>query len=295
MRFRIDLIYVLKRFAGGIAVTWFIVLVENGLLALVPLSVGMTIDGLLAGRLLELGWLVVLLVALGCVAVGRRFYDTRVYGTIRLRLGAELQRRNPAMHVSKHSVRIDLSRELVDFLEFQVPELMTAVVQIGVSLAVLIWFDVRLGLSCGLVVSGMLLIYACFHKKFYRFNGLLNDQKERQIDILAAGGRRGVFRHLRALRGHEVSISDMEAVLYGGIFLLQIAFIAFNLFQASRIDGVSAGQFFSIATYSWDYVEAALLLPIALQSWSRLSEICNRLNGPDDCPAPPPSHLPSQP
>ncbi|MCK7612441.1 ABC transporter six-transmembrane domain-containing protein [Roseibium sediminicola] len=295
MRVRIDLAYVLKRFAGRIAVTWAIVLMENGLLALVPLSVGMTIDGLLAGRVQELGWLVAILITLGCVAVGRRFYDTRVYGTIRLRLGSELQRRNSALNVSKHSVRIDMSRELVDFLEIQVPELMTAVVQIGFSLVVLTWFDVRLGLSCALVVTGMLLVYACFHRTFYRFNGLLNDQKERQIDVLAAGGRRGVFRHLRTLRRHEVTISDTEAVLYGGIFLLQIAFVAFNLLQGSRIDGVSAGQFFSIATYSWDYVEAALLLPIALQSWSRLSEICHRLNGPEDCAPAPASQLPSQP
>lgn len=262
--------------------TWTVVVLENLLLALVPLLVGLTIDGLLAGELRNLGVMVAVLLVLGGVAVARRLYDTRVFGAIRLHLGTELQRRAPTLQVTKRTVRIDLSRELVDFLEVQVPDLIMAVVQITVSLAVLTWFDMRLGLACLLVIAGMLVVYACFHRSFFHINGLLNDQKERQIEVLAAGGRLGVFRHLKALRSHEIAISDKEALLYGSIFLLQVAFVAFNLYQGGRIAEITAGQFFSIAAYSWDYVEAALLLPLALQSWSRLSEICGRLNRQDD-------------
>ena len=253
-------------------------LLENVLIALVPLFVGLTIDGLLAGRLQELGWMIAILVTLGGFAVGRRIYDTRAYGSIRLHLGTELHRRNPALKVSKRSARIDMSRELVDFLEEGVPGLITAVVQIFVSLAILAYFDLHLGVSSVLVVLGMLTVYACFHGSFYRFNARLNAQKERQVDILAAGEKVGVFKHLRALRRHEVAISDAEAILYGSIFLLQIGFIAFNLYRGAGIDEVTAGQIFSIATYSWEYVEAALMLPIALQAWSRLSEISSRIN-----------------
>ncbi|ASP34835.1 ABC transporter six-transmembrane domain-containing protein [Labrenzia sp. VG12] len=281
MQASIDLGYIVKQFTGRIAITCAIVLLENVLIALVPLFVGLTIDGLLAGRLQELGWMAAILVALGVFAVGRRIYDTRAYGFIRLHLGAELHRRYPTLQVSKRSARLDMSRELVDFLEEDVPGLITAVVQIVVSLVLLTYFDVHLGLSSVLVVLGMLLLYACFHRSFYRFNARLNEQKERQVDVLTRGGRLGVFQHLRALRQHEVSISDMEAILYGSIFLLQIGFIAFNLYCGAGIDGITAGQIFAIATYSWEYVEAALMLPIALQGWSRLSEISRRINAVD--------------
>jgi len=291
---KIDLTYVLKRFAGMIAITWAVVLLENVLIALVPLLVGRTIDGLLAGSLQELGWMVAILVAIGIFAVARRIHDTRAYGSIRLHLGSELHCRNPTLQVSKRSARIDMSRELVDFLEEVVPGLVTAVVQILVSLVILALFDLHLGLSSVLVVMGMLLVYACFHGSFYRFNARLNEQRERQIDVLAAGGRLGVFKHLKALRKHEVSISDAEAILYGSIFLLQIGFIAFNLYEGAGINGITTGQIFSIATYSWAYVEAALMLPIALQGWSRLSEIRSRINGTDGHPARPQSQLPHQ-
>jgi len=278
MQLKIDLPFILRTFRHQIALTWSIVLVENILIAFVPLLIGMTIDGLLGGRMTELYWMVAVLAGLGIVAVGRRIYDTRAYGTIRLHLGSELQRRSSALEVSKRNARIDMSRELVDFLERDAPELITAVIQIGVSFAILTYFDIRLGISAAIVVVGMVLVYACFHQRFYRFNARLNEQREQQVDLLAAGQRLGVFRHLRALRRHEISISDTEAVVYGGIFLLQIAFIAFNLYQGSGLPGVTAGQIFSIASYSWEYVEAALLLPIALQSWSRLSEITLRIN-----------------
>lgn len=294
MQANIDLSYILRQFTGRIAVTWAVVLLENVLIALVPLFVGLTIDGLLAGRLQELGWMAAILVALGVFAVGRRIYDTRAYGFIRLHLGAELHRRNPALQVSKRSARIDMSRELVDFLEDDVPGLITAGVQIAVSLAVLTYFDYQLGVSSVLVVLGMLLVYACFHGSFYRFNARLNEQKERQVDVLSAGGRLDIFRHLRALRQHEVSISDAEAILYGSIFLLQIGFIAFNLYCGAGIENITAGQIFAVATYSWEYVEAALMLPIALQGWSRLREISRRINAVDVAPLPARAPLPNQ-
>ncbi|MCV0424775.1 MAG: DUF2147 domain-containing protein [Roseibium sp.] len=281
MQIKIDLPFILRTFRNRIALTWGIVLIENILIALIPLLIGMTIDGLLTGRTTELFWMVGILSGLGVIAVGRRVYDTRTYGTIRLHLGSELQRRSSTLQVSKRSARIDMSRELVDFLEQDAPELITAIIQIAVSFAILTYFDVRLGISSAVVVLGMICVYACFHRRFYAYNASLNAQREQQVDLLSAGSRLGVFRHLRSLRRHEVSISDTEAVVYGGIFFLQIVFIAFNLFQGAGIPGVTAGQIFSIASYSWEYVEAALLLPVALQSWSRLSEITTRINSQD--------------
>ncbi len=275
---KIDLLNILHAFRGRIGLTWGIVLVENVLIALIPLFVGMTIDGLLAGTLQELGFLVAVLIAAVAVAVIRRLYDTRTYGTIRLRLGSELQKRSAHLQVSKRSARIDMSRELVDFLEHEAPDLITAVIQITVSLVILAYFETWLAVSSILVLLAMLLLYGCFHGRFYRHNARLNEQREKQVDILHGGDRLGIFRHLRALRRHEVSLSDTEAFLYGGIFLLQIAFIAFNLYVGAGIEGVTAGEIFSIATYSWEYVEAALMLPIVLQNWSRLSEITNRIN-----------------
>lgn len=274
----IGLALLIRIFRGRIAITWGIVLIENLLIALIPLFIGLSIDGLLAGRLDELITMTAILVVLGAIAVARRCYDTRVYGTIRLRLGLAVDDRNPAISVSSRNARLDMSRELVDFLKEEAPALITALIQVIVSFAVLAYFDFRLGMSSFLVIIAMIALYSCFHRRFYRFNARLNEQTEHQVDVLAMANRLGVFRHLRALRRSEVAISDTEAVVYGGIFLLQIAFIVHNLYIGAQLPDITAGKIFSIVTYSWEYVEAALLLPMALQSWSRLSEITARIN-----------------
>ena len=265
-------------FWGRIAATWAIVALENTMIALIPFLIGLTIDGLMAGRYDELITMVIVLIVLGAVAVARRIYDTRAYGAIRVHLGAGVDRAHEDLDVSTRSTRLDLSRELVDFLEHEAPELLTAVIQIIVSLVVLWLFDWRLGASSITVVILMVMIYAAFHRRFFQLNARLNAAKERQVAVLELGRRLPIFEHLRRMQKAEVSLSDTEGIVYGGIFLAQIGYIAINLVLAAGLPELTAGRIFSIATYSWEYVEAALALPMALQSWSRLSEITARLN-----------------
>jgi ABC transporter transmembrane region len=275
---KIGMSSIFKAFWRSIVITWLIVIIENVLIALIPMLIGLSIDGLMNGRNDELFALAAALTVLAFVAVGRRIYDTRVYGSIRLHIGCTLMKRNADLHVSRRSARLDMSRELVNFLESEAPALITAFIQIAVSLSILWLFDYRLGVSSLLVVLGMVAVYFCFHQRFYRLNGQLNQNREMQVDIIGSANRGGIFRHLKLLRRQEVQISDTEALLYGSIFLLQIAFIVYNLNIGAHLPGVTAGEIFSIATYSWEYVEAALLLPVTLQVWTRLTEITSRIN-----------------
>lgn len=268
----------LQQFRWPISITWFLVLIENALLVSIPLLIGLSIDGLLAGshdQLIGLGASMVVLLA---VSVVRRLYDTRVYSGIRVHLGLHTDKNNRLKDVSSRNARLDMSKELVDFLESDLPNLITAVVQIVISIIVLFVFSWQLAISAFTATLLMLLLYLLFHKRFHFLNGELNHQFEQQVSHLETGGRRPVFFHLMALRHTEVKLSDTEAWVYGGIFVFQIAFVIFNLWFASQLPEISAGKIFTIVTYSWEYVEAALLLPITLQSWSRLSEITERLN-----------------
>lgn len=265
-------------YKGRMVFTWILVLIENALIALIPLLIGFCIDGLLQQEFKTLYWFACVLLLLGGIAVGRRFYDTRVFGAIRVALGVCVHRQSSARAPSMLTARIDMSRELIDFLEVDLPELMTSVIQVFVSLAVLSIYDLRLGVSSVLVISLMVVWYSLFHRRFFDLNGALNKQMEQQVFVLNIGKSRGLFKHLAALRKHEISISDTEAIVYGGIFVLQILYILSNLYQGTMLPDITAGMIFSIVTYSWEFVEAALAIPIALQSWSRLSEIIQRLN-----------------
>lgn len=128
----------------------------------------------------------------------------------------------------------------------------------------------------------MILFYGLFHKRFYNLNAALNRQKERQVEFLTTKKPRYIFSHFKKLRSTEVKISDTESYVYGGIFTVLLGFIVFNLWYATTTIEISTGTIFSIVSYSWEFVGSFLILPTTLQSWSRLSEIIERINHVDD-------------
>ena len=282
----LDVRLLLRHFSRSIVLTWFLVLVENTLLALIPLFIGRAIDGLLGDETGALWEIAGIMSALIVVSVGRRAYDTRTYGTMRVRFGAELVRRTGDQPVSQVNARLDMSREMVDFLEGYVPELLTASVQVVVSIAILWSFDVRLGLSALTIIAAMALIYAMFHKRFYRLNSDLNSQREQQVAVLEQHQQESLMAHLKRLRRCEVRLSDTDAILYGPIFTVMFAFVLTTLWLASTLPAITAGVVFAILSYSWELAESGSTLPMVLQQWSRLREIRERLNE-DAIPASP--------
>lgn len=263
---------------GRISLTWVLVVGEIVLMALIPLWMGQAIDGLLAQDIAPLLWLGLVFAGLTLVAVFRRVYDTRVYGSLRVRLGDILNRRTKGLPISRATARQDMARELVDFLEEEVPGLISSVAQILIALIILFQFHAWLAGSALMIFVLMNIIYGLFHRRFYRLNAGLNEQAEQQVSILEMASPARFFAHLKALRKWEVKLSDSEAVVYGLIFLAQCAFLLFNLWLCARLPEMSVGRIFAILTYSWEFAEAAVALPMALQSWSRLSEITTRLN-----------------
>ncbi|MEM7359151.1 MAG: ABC transporter six-transmembrane domain-containing protein [Pseudomonadota bacterium] len=261
-----------------IGITWFLVLIENLLIALIPLFIGRAIDALLQQRADALLETAVVMFVLVIVAVIRRLYDTRIYGTMRVNFGAELVKRKRAQPVSQVNARLDMSREIVDFLEEHVPELLTAIMQLVVSIVILWTYQVQLGIGALALLLAMGLLYLLFHQRFFKLNSSLNAQKEQQVDVLELRSSRPVLAHLRRLRRAEVKLSDTEAILYGLLFLLMFSFVLFSLVTAAQIDAVTAGAIFTILSYSWEFVESSIALPASLQQWTRLAEIRQRLN-----------------
>ena len=268
----------LRTFLRPISLTWFLMLCETGLTALIPLLIGFAIDDLLAARTTALLQLAVVLAVLIAVSVSRRLYDTRVYGTIGVELGKALTERSAAVPVSTVNARLEMSRELVDFLENQAPAVMASVIQLVVALVVLFAFHPLLfAATCAATVL-MIVFYALSHRRFFRLNAAYNQQTEQQVRILETAHPEGILSHLNKLRRIGIRLSDTEAYVYGAIYTAMLGLILFNLWFAATNMAITVGRIFAIISYSWEFVESALVLPVTLQSWSRLSEIMERIN-----------------
>ena len=265
-------------FGKPIGINWFLTLLETAVMALVPLFIGMSIDGLLEQNYDALWQLIGILGVLILISVGRRIYDTRAFGGIRVRVCSTLAQRGEQLTTSVRNARLDMGRELVDFLEHEVPQLTNAFVQIIISLIVLYSFNPVLCFAA-LVTSVIILgMYGMVHRRFFRLNGVFNQQSEMQVEALESRSRVKILQHFRRLKDAEVRLSDTEALLFGSIFVFLLGFVVFNLWFASTHITVTTGAIFSIISYSWEFVESVLILPVTLQGWTRLTEIMQRIN-----------------
>lgn len=268
----------LRLFWLRVAVTWALTLLETGLWVMLPLLLGITIDGLLLNEMEAFWHLCAVLAALVVVAVLRQLIDTRVFGTMRVELGQVLAARNRDLPVSALNARVLMARELVDFLEKEVPVLMAAVVQLVASVIILFTYHWVLAGTALLAGGAMLAIYTAFHDRFFRLNRAINARAEKQVRLLDTRTGPAFGRHLRLLRHWEVRLSDTEALVYGLIYAVLMALVVVNLGFTALVMVASAGAIFAIVTYSWEFMDAAFNLPEALQQWSRLSEIIARIN-----------------
>lgn len=268
----------LGAFWPQVSVTWGLTLAEVMMFALIPLLIGKAIDGLLAANFeafIQLGAVLGGLVLLGTL---RRVYDTRVYGLMRVELGKELAKRSGGTPVTRLNARLGMGRELVDFLESEVPQSMTAVIRVLAAVVILAGFHPLLALAALAALAATMLTYTLAHKRFFRLNAALNARAEQQVGVLETRSSPRLGAHLLSLRKSEIRISDTEGLIYGMILAALLGMEMFNLWFATQSLGVFAGGVFSIVTYSWDFVESALILPMTLQTLSRLSEITARIN-----------------
>ena len=278
---RLSMWTLVRVFRGKILITWMLTIIETAMLALFPLLIGRSIDGLLAGDLAAFQQLVAVMAVLLVVATGRRVYDTRAYGAMRVALGQAQADRAGGEAVSVTTARVLMGRELVDFLEKEAPLSITGVIQVVVALAVLLSFHATLALSAAAAAGAMLGIYALFSRRFFRLNADLNQQSEAQVAELESRSPSRIAAHLIGLRRHEVRLSDTESIVYALIFAALLAMLAFNLWFAATQTGASTGEIFAIVTYSYEFIETSVILPMTLQSLTRLAEITRRINKPD--------------
>ena len=275
---RLSIATLFRRFWLRISVTWLLTFAETAMFAFLPLLIGYSIDGLLNNDLESFYNLLIVLGLLLTVGIGRRFYDTRAYGTIRVELAKSLFARSSSKSISTVNAQVQMGRELVDFLEEEAPQSLTALVQVIVSIAILLSFHGVLAASAGGATLLTLVIYALFAKRFFNLNSALNAQTEDQVSALESRKPKRIALHFLKLRKQEIRMSDTESIVYGIIFFILLSMLAFNLWFAATQSGASAGQIFSIVTYSYEFVESAVALPIVLQSLTRLQEITERIN-----------------
>ena len=274
-----------RRHRVRLVVTYALTAVENGCEVLYPLATGYAVDGLLGGRpvrLLPLGALWTFHLGVG---LARHLYDTRVFTAVYAELAGDMVARQRAAGVAPPQVvaRVALSRELVDFFEVEVPAVGTAAVRFVGAVVMLFAYDAWIGAYALVTLVPALVATRWFARQAARLNRALNDQLEREVDVVAARPAAAVARHFARLAGWRVRISNAEALAWGVVELAVIGLTLAALVRVTRggagAPAATPGTIYAVLAYVLSFYASVISLPETVQNVARVRDIGARVAG----------------
>ena len=266
----------MKRFAGRFALTAVLVVVEAAAWLFFPLVIGRAIDSVLsdsARGLYELAGLGIF--AMG-IAVVRRLVDSRAYARIYTTLGEEMMSKHPDGSTSTKTARLGMLKEIVEFFENALPELIISVLGLAGTVLILSTLNVSIFLGCLAVIAATVTLYALTGRLTTRYNAALNNEDERRVDIVHSGNPVQVARQLRRMMRWNIRLSDLEAANFGINWVFMVVLLVYSVAAATE-STIDYGTVFAIVMYVFGFMESMMMLPFYYQQWLRLREISGRL------------------
>lgn len=257
-----------------------------------PFFLGLAIDKLIKGR--YDGLIILCIVHLGCLLVGtfRHRYDTRTYSAIYTSLVTNfLSRKNKRGEVSRLSALSNLSREFVDFLEYDLVYVIEAIYNIAGSVVLLMFYDPQVVGICLSILVPVGVVSYFYGKKMKHLTRLKNDELEKQVDIITEGNALAIRRHYNKLREWQIRISDQEAWNFGFMEFMVMAVIGIALLIVTKTSGTAIlpGALIGIYNYILKFATGLDTIPYIVQKITSLGDITRRIELEEEmAPAEPP-------
>ena len=255
--------------------TLSLLMVERVLGVAVPFVMGLAINDLIDGHLRGVWLFIGLEVSALLVGTIRRLYDTRVYAGIYTDIADHTAQRLD-IDVSRRAARLGLARELVDFFEWELPELVAALVGIIGAFAMLLYMLPVIGGMSVIVATIVFTIFVISRGRMFNLNKLLNNELERQVTMLEKEKDFSRKRHLSRLARWRIHLSDLEATNFAIAELFLSALIIGAIVITVRA-GLSVGEVFAVMTYLIGLAQNLVILPWTYQQSIRAGEIGGRI------------------
>jgi ABC-type multidrug transport system fused ATPase/permease subunit len=268
-----------RPFRWRIAFTYALTVVEDLLELSYPWATGLAINGLMAQdyRMIVpvmVAW--VLHTAVGC---GRQMYDTRLYTQVYNTIVTDtvLRQRQSGIEPTKVAARSAMFREFVTFFEKNMPVVLSAMVTIIGSAAILFYYDLVIGAAAALLFLPVAILNRRYMRRSLMLNEGLNNQLEHEAQVIDAAQEGAVAHHFAEVRAWRVELSDADAFNWTAIEGLSILVFLLVLLRVAYMPNADIGGIFAIFVYVWRLMEKLDMMPQIVQQLMRLKDIRRRI------------------
>lgn len=268
-----------RPFSFRIALTYTLTFLEDLLELSYPWATGIAIDGLIARDFHHAIPIVVAWSTRAAIGCFRQMYDTRLYTQVYNRIVEDtiLRQRRAGVEATSVAARSAMSREFVTFFEVDVPVVITALISILGSAAILFWYDLVIGALVSLLFVPVLLVNRVYVRVTTQLNHGLNNQLEREVDYINRADPTEIGTHFGLVRFWRVKLSDAAALNWTIIEVLSILVFVGILFRAIELPSTETGDIFAILVYVWRLMEGLDHVPTIVQQLTRLRDIGRRI------------------
>ena len=246
-----------------------------------PYFLGKAVNDLLKGSFQSLIIFLSLHITWMLISMLRLRYDTRTYSAIYNAIILKfLADKTHGDNVSKLSAHSTLTRELTDFLEFDLVYILEAVFNIFGSLVMLFFYDTKVVLLCTAVLIPIGLISRWYGKKMSSLMFHKNNEIENQVDVIGSFNKKEIADHYQTLRKWQVKITDMQAYNFGVMEIMVVMLIGGALYISTRHPGVAIqeGELIGIYFYIMKFTKGLETVPYILEKYASLKDIVQRIS-----------------
>ena len=270
---------VLRSFRWRISLTYILTLFEDLLELSYPWATGLAIDGLLDHNYWMAAPIIVAWSVRSAIGLFRQMYDTRLYTDVYNSIVTEtiLRQRGAGVAATSVAARSAMSREFVTFFEKDVPVVVTSLIGIFGSAIILFYYDLVIGAVTATLFIPVYLMNRGYMRRSLRYNEGLNNQLEREVQLIEKADEAAIRHHFEEVRCWRVKLSDAEAFNWTTIEVLSVLVFIIVLIRATYLPTTETGDIFAILVYVWRLMENLDNVPQIVQQLTRLHDIRKRI------------------
>ena len=207
-------------------------------------------------------------------------YDGRVFTNIYSSIAARLvlQQRREGINVSEVAARSALAQELVAFFERDIPGLIHIAYSVVGALIVLGLYNETLLIYFLVVLPPATLINCIYGRRALVLNRGLNDQLEREVEVVTRHQSDQVQRHYQSLARYRIRLANLRSLCFGATSIVFLGLTTAVLLDSSWQDGVSPGEIVSLFAYVLIFVDGLHNVPLVVEQAGRFRDIVRRMS-----------------
>ena len=272
------IIEIFKQFKIELTWIYFFMLVTELSNLATPFLLGKSIDGLIDGTWFWLIFLGISYFTSNFFNYKRMVYDTKVYTRIYNSIVFRFLKNNNDDDVSTKMARTDMAHQIVDVLEGYVHYYIATIVTIVGSIGFIYSENWRVGLLVTLSFVLILLGVSVYYKKIKQAIKVRNNQYEKKNDAIQLGYEQSVsfFSRRRKLEIFESTLQGKNWFLVG--FIKNIFLFLSVILLVTTTKNITIGSVVTVYSYVNNFLISLLSVPVAVEMYSRLSDILKRIN-----------------